>query len=140
MSDSKNLPKELPDMEYSFSIDVEGNTTRQKFTGDFKFLIPNNKKKAQADRYRAELNGGLDDRLDPEVLVLNYTIAYLRFSLTEVPKWWKEKDFGYELHDFNVVNEVYKKCQEFEKNWLKEVWGEEVVDESGEKGDEGKAE
>jgi len=125
MNNSNNLPKELPSMEYEFDIDVEGNTTRQKWLGSFKFLIPNNKIKAQIDLKRAEYNGGLEDRLDAEVLILNYTIAYLRYSLVEAPKWWIKADYGYSLYDFNVVNEVYKKCQNYEEKWLKTVWGEE---------------
>ena len=124
MSNSKDLPNELPNKEFEFSIDVEGQTTRKRWTGDFKFVIPNLKNKARADLFRAQLNGGLDDRLDPEVLVLNYTIAYLKYSIVEAPKWWRSSEDGYTLDDFNVVNTVYKKCQEFSENWLKEIGGE----------------
>ena len=124
----ENLPRELPDMEYDFSIDVTGDTTGKKYSGNFKFLIPDNKSKAKAARYTAELNGEYADHLDPTVQILHYMIAFLRFSLVEAPNWWKASDFGYALYDYNVVDTVYTKVQDFQKEWFEKVWGSEEDD------------
>lgn len=133
MSDSSKLPKELPSMEYEFSVEVKGNITGKMFSGNFKYRIPNLKAKALAERKRAELNGGMDAMLDASVLQLHYMIAYLRFSLLEdsMPQWWKENDYGYNLHDYNVVREVFDKVEAYEQKWLKSVWGD--PSESGKK-------
>ncbi len=134
MSDSKTLAKDVPSREYEFNIEVEGKVSRTTYKGDFKFSIPNLKLKALADKKRAELNGGLDAALDPSVLELHYYVAFLRYSLIEAPKWWKEADYGYDLDDFNVVQAVYDKVEEFQKGWMEAVWGKDEEDgkETGE--------
>ena len=53
MSDSITLPTDLPPKDYEFDIDVEGGLTKTRYKGDFKFSIPNNKRKALADKMRA---------------------------------------------------------------------------------------
>jgi len=118
-------------MEYEFSIETKGDITGKSFAGNFKYRIPNLKAKALAERKRAELNGGMDAMMDASVLQLHYMIAYLRFSLVETPKWWEENDYGYNLHDYNVVREVFERVEEYEQKWLKSVWGD--PGESGKK-------
>jgi hypothetical protein len=54
-------------------------------------------------------------------------VSYLRYTITESPKWWKGADLGYELYDENVVKAIYEAVLDFETTWLKAVWGEEAV-------------
>lgn len=133
MSNSKTLAKDVPSKDYEFYVEVEGKVSRTTYRGDFKFSIPNLKLKALADKKRAELNGGLDMALDTSVLELHYMIAFLRFTLSEMPPWWKEADYGYDLEDFNVIKAVYDKVEEFQKGWMAQVWGKEEEDKDGEK-------
>ena len=133
MSDSKDLSKDVPAREHDFVIDTECKVSKRNYKGNFKCIIPNLKLKALADKKRAELNSGLDEALDPSVLELHYKIAFLRFTLIDSPNWWKENDYGYDLDGFNIVDEVYKEVEKFQKDWMAKVWGTDK-DESGKKG------
>jgi len=136
MSNSKTLAKDVPSREYEFSVEVEGKVSRTTYSGDFKFKIPNLKTKALADKKRAELNGGLDLALDVSVLELHYMIAFLRFTLSETPPWWREADYGYDLEDFNVVKKVYDEVEKYQESWMETVWGKDEEDgEEAEKGE-----
>jgi hypothetical protein len=131
--EQKDLPKKLPDMEIIFTVDnLEGKLSKKVFSGEFKYRMPTLKGRAQADKMRADLNGGLDAALDKSVLNFHYMIAYLRFSLAEFPDWWKRSEYGYNLYDYNVVEEVYKRCSDFEKDWMLKVWGKDVLSKEGE--------
>lgn len=82
-------------------------------------------------KHKTLLNGGFDEHLDIGTKNLHHMISYLRYTLTDIPKWWKDNDMGYELYDINVIEAVYAKVLEFEKAWFEEIWGpaEEKVEE-----------
>lgn len=119
------LLKSLPDMEHSFILDEEGIFTRKRYVGDFTFVIPNIRKRSEADKLRARLDGPNSKHLSEDILQFHYMIAYLRYSMEEAPNWWKEADYGYELYDANIVEQVYKECLAFEKRWSDQVWGQD---------------
>lgn len=123
MSNIGNLRKSLPDTDCSFSIDVEGLLTKEKYQGNFACKIPNVKTQAAIAKHKAMLNGGFDDGLDIGTRNLHHMISYLRYTLTETPKWWQAADMGYELYDVNVIEEVYQKVLDFEKSWYEQIWG-----------------
>lgn len=127
MSKINNLSKDIPDTSHEFTIEVEGSVTKRRFIGEFTCKIPRKKEQCLIDKHRAFLNGDLVDALSPTTIRFHHMIAYLRYTITESPKWWKESDLGYELYDDNVVSEIYDKVLEFEVEWLKAVWGEEAV-------------
>lgn len=131
MSETSALKKSLPAMEYSFSlINEEGNLTKKSFEGNFTCRISNLKMQAQIEKFRATLDGGIDG-LDLGIRRLHAMLAYLKFTLTDSPKWWKDSDYGYELLDISIVETVYNKVLKFEKDWVESIWGkpesEEVV-------------
>lgn len=123
MSNIANLKKALPSTEHSFSISVEGNLTRNQYDGNFACKIPNIKTQAAIAKHKAMLNGGFEEGLDIGTRNMHHMISYLRYTLTEMPKWWKDEDLGYNLFDINVIETVYAKVLEFEKAWYEEVWG-----------------
>lgn len=123
MSNIAGMKKSLPSIENSFSISVEGNLTKEQFDGNFICKIPNIKTQAAIAKHKAMLNGGFDDGLDISTRNMHHMISYLRYTLTEMPKWWKDEDYGYNLFDINVVESVYYKVLDFEKAWYEEVWG-----------------
>jgi hypothetical protein len=126
MNDVKDLKKSLPAMENSFSITaLEGMITGKKYEGNFTCKIPNLKTQALIEKHKAMLNGGLQASLDPLTLRLHHRLAYLRYTLTEFPKWWKDADMGYELYDGNIVEELYDRVMKFEADWMEAVWGPE---------------
>jgi hypothetical protein len=76
----------LPSMEHRFDIQLEGNETRQVFTGSFLYRRPNLRERAMIGTMEARLNGDLMT-LDPDIRAYNEATAYLRFSLKEFPDW-----------------------------------------------------
>jgi hypothetical protein len=123
MNDISNLKKSLPEMEHSFTIQVEGMLTRLPFDGNFTCKIPNAKTQAAIGKHKAMLNGGFSSELDLGTRNLHHMISYLRYTLTDMPKWWKDADLGYDLYDVNVIEEIYSKVLQFEKAWYESVWG-----------------
>lgn len=130
MSDSKDLakplPKDIPELETQFQVEVIGKLTKKRFVGDFTCRIPNIKAQCSIDKHEAYLNGTNGYMLKPGTLKMHKMIAYLRFALVnEMPKWWKEADLGYELQDLNVIEEIYNKVLDFENKWIEAIWGED---------------
>lgn len=125
MNNSNNLYKDLPPRELEFQIEVIGAISKKRYIGDFTTKIPNVKDQCFIAKHQAFLNGKFADFLDPQVLELHKMIAYLRYALVEYPKFWKETDLGYHLMDTNVIRAVYDQVLEKEREWLKDVWGDE---------------
>ena len=125
MNKIKNLTKEIPPTTSEIQIDVEGEVTKKRFLGEFTCQIPRKKEQCLIDKHRSFLNGPSPENLDPATLRFHHMISYLRYTITDSPKWWKETDLGYELYDDNVVTSVYDAVLEFENAWLKKIWGEE---------------
>lgn len=135
MSNIKDLPKKLPEMEHDFEVKVEGQVTKHPYEGPFRCKIPNLKDQSAIAKHRAYLNGGYDKSLDVGTKNLHHMVSYLRYTLVSYPQWWEDTDLGYELFDANVVETVYGTVLEFEQGWMEKVWGkpkEENEDESEE--------
>ena len=124
MNESKSL-SELPSMEHEFFFEGTGKITKVSYRGDFKYRMPNTKTQCLIDKHRAFLNGNLAELLDAGTLNIHRQIAYLRYTLLEFPKFWKESDLGYELIDHNIIQEVYDAVIDFENNWMEQVWGKD---------------
>jgi hypothetical protein len=125
------LLKSLPETTFDFEIEVKGDSTGKLHKGAFTYRKPNLKMKALAERKRAELEGPFAKNLDLSVQKLNFMISYLRFSLEKAPDWWTDSDNGYELFDFNVVEEVFNKCDKFESDWDAKVFPKAEPEEDG---------
>lgn len=123
MNKSNSLPTELPPMEKSFQIEITGAFTKKRFIGDFSCRIPNLKDQCLIEKHKAFLDGEMAIHLPAGVRKTHHMISYLRYTLFEYPKFWKEADLGYELRDLNVVEDIYNKVLDFEENWMKQVWG-----------------
>ena len=111
-------------MEHSFSIDVEGSETKQKWTGKFTYKRPNLRIKSDISKMTARLNEDLKN-LDDDMQFLHRVISNLRFTLTTSPEWWKEADFGFELYDTNVIFDIYREVQKFEDDYFEKLWGDQ---------------
>jgi len=116
--------KTLPSMEHSFHIDIKGSNTGQQWSGNFTYKRPNLRAQSEIAKTTSRLNEDLKN-IEPEMSFLHGVLASLRHTIIDFPKWWEEKDFGFELYDTNVVLEIYKACQEFEDEWFKKVWSDE---------------
>lgn len=114
----------LPSMEHTFHVSVMGNETKQLYKGDFTYRRPTLGDRAKSEVMRSRLNGDLAT-LNLDTQTFHGMIAILRYTLVKCPKWWSESDYGYELHDVNIVEEVYKAVLKFEKEWADQVYGKE---------------
>lgn len=92
------------------------------------------KDQAMIAKHKAMLNGEFPVYLDAGILKLHEMIAYLRYTLTEVPLFWKNSDLGYELRDFNIIEAIYDEVMAFEDEWLKKVWGQQDESEPTKEG------
>lgn len=126
----KKLVKELPETEHMFIIELVGSVTKKRFIGEFTAKIPTLKDQAQIGKFNALLNGEFPVYLDAGIQKLHRMIAYLRYTLIDTPKWWKNSELGYELRDFNIIEAIYDEVIAFENEWLKQVWNDEENDQS----------
>lgn len=125
MNKVKHLPKTIPSRDHEFSIDVQGSLTNENYKGDFKSKIPRLREQALIAKEKALMNAGFDATLDKQIKNLHHMVAYLKHSITDAPAWFYETDFGYDLYDTNVVEEIYHAVLEKEESWLESVWGKE---------------
>lgn len=117
--------KTLPSMEHTFTIDVLGSETKQRYTGTFTYKRPNLKLKSEIAKMTARLNEDLKS-LDSDMAFIHQVLATLRYTLQagDNAEWWIKNDYGYALFDVNVILDIYKECQKFEDKWFNEVWAE----------------
>jgi len=117
----------MPDMEYKFSIQVQGKESGMLWTGEFLYRRPTLTERGLIETTSARLNGDLRT-VDPEVQDLHAALAHLRWTLRDVPEWWKNSDYGGMLYDSNVVMDIYNKCIKFEADWMKKTLGGDPKD------------
>lgn len=132
MNKINDLPEDLPETSHTFQIDIVGAVTKRKFVGEFVCKIPTIKEQAQIAKYEVFLNGDNPVFLNAGVLKVHKQIAYLKYTLTDIPKFWRDSEGGYDLRDPNVIAAVYDEVLAFEEKWYKQIWGEDIVDGSGE--------
>lgn len=141
MSDFNELEEKLPPTTGEFIIDIIGQVTKKRFLGEFVSKIPTIKDQSMIARHEAKLNGEYAGYLDEGIRQVHKKIAYLRFTLTDYPKFWRESDLGYDLMDVNVIDAVYAEVIDYENKWVNKIWqsGQEKEvkkDESGKAGQE----
>lgn len=114
--------KTLPSKEHVFTIDVKGSGTGQTYSGTFKYKRPTIRVKSDIAKTKALLDGGLE--LDEDTSFIHRVLSSLRHTLVEHPQWWIEQDYGFEMDesDINVLLDIFKECNEFEKSWFDQVW------------------
>lgn len=104
----------LPPQEHTFTIDVVGLRSGQAFQGSFTYSRPTLGVSLEIGKTKAFLLGGLS--VDPDTDAVADMIATLRHTLVKYPEWWKESLFGAKLQDLNVLFDIMKNCNEFEKS------------------------
>jgi hypothetical protein len=95
---------------FDFSIDVFGDSTGERWLGDFKGKLRLSHRDQMAkDVTKRVLLGDNAQFASQDTIVRVEMFAHLGVSLTQTPSWWKEKGNGLDLFDDNVVIEVYEK-------------------------------
>ena len=128
----KDLNNKIPETEYEFSIDLEGEVTKTKYTGNFKGLIRTNKMESSIRRKESMLNTGLESEANKKLLGLPYQpildtherIAWLSVVLVDCPKWLRDCNYGEDLYgDLNILKYIHDKIIEAEDAWFEKIWG-----------------
>jgi len=114
----------LPSMEYVFEIDVKGEESQRIWQGTFKYKRLTLGSRLAAAKKEVYLTEEIKYLLPNEAQRYAEMIAWLRFGLVEYPDWWaKDMKFGLDIYDMNIITNLWKKTQEFEEKWDKEVFG-----------------
>jgi hypothetical protein len=116
--------KELPSMEHTFSVKIEGKHESgvALYEGSFTYRRPNLRAKSQIAKLESKLNEDIKF-LPDDVRDLHFAIAWLYYTIIDSPDWWKKSDSGMELYDFNIILAIYAETMKFEKAWKDKVWG-----------------
>lgn len=112
---------DLPKNERTFTIDMVGDTTGQKYEGEFTAVcVLNMLKRRQLELEKTRLKA---DTLNPTagLEALAQVLSHVRVRITNGPEWWKQSDGGLSIMDENVIVALYDKCLEQEINWVTEV-------------------
>jgi len=115
----------LPNIESTFSVSVKGDTTGHMYLGPFTVrAILTKREEFLADIRRRELVGPLPEDALPTIRNNAYALSQLYARVVDAPAWWRESDSGANLHDTNVIAEVFAKSLEAAEEWRKKVSGE----------------
>lgn len=125
------LPDEMPSTTHMFQFDIVGSVTKKRYLGEFVCKIPTLKDQSSIAKYEAYLNGEFPVYLNAGVQKLHKWIAYLKYTLTDTPRFWKESNDGFDLMDPNVIEALYDEVISFEEKWFKQIW--DTGEESGAK-------
>lgn len=105
----------LPPQEHTFTIDIKGSSSGSQFQGSFTYARPTLGASIEIGKTKAFITGGLP--VDADTDAVADMLATLRHTLVKSPDWWsKDAAFGTKLYDLNVIVEIMKHCNEFEKN------------------------
>lgn len=117
----------MPSMEHTFTVDLEGNETKKRYSGEFTYTRPTIHKRSEIEKMATRLNGELAN-LPVEVIYLNNMRATLYFCLSNPPEWWTKSNSGGDLYDINVITDIFNECTKFDEEWKKRVWGDKKED------------
>jgi hypothetical protein len=118
----------LPDKNQTFTLDVVGERTKERFQGSFtvKAMLTIAETVDVGLRTDAYNNGSRT--IGERIYLMNRAIAEMEVRLVSDPKkgllapsWWKDSDGGRTLLDLNVLYEVYNKAMSAETEYEKRL-------------------
>lgn len=112
----------LPTPEYLFKIEKTDSETGVQYNGDFVYrrLTIGEKIKLQ-EWVSDQIKSDSKDKKDDPTRSLWMTLAMIRFGCIECPAWFKDSDYGVDLYDFDIINEIFIKRSEKENEWVDKV-------------------
>jgi len=111
----------LPKNERSFSISLEGDTTSEKFEGQFvaKCVL------TMAEKHSKELEKTriLADYANPSASLAGIAeiLSTIRTKLIKWPDWWANLDHGSKILDENIIILIYDQILSLERDWKDEI-------------------
>jgi hypothetical protein len=111
----------LPKNEKTFEINIEGDTTRERFIGTFTCIcVPWAGLRNKISRDEVREAGDLEN-ITTELFLRARWLANLQSRITESPDWWKGLGYGARSLDDNLLKELYDQCIEAEVEWRKKI-------------------
>ncbi len=112
------------DNESVFNLNLEGETTKEKFTGKFTCKLRLSHRDSIAkDNYRRKLLNGEPDNAGGRAASLAFIASELYVRITSSPNWFTESDGGLDLVDDNVISKIYEECTKAEKEAFDKLHG-----------------
>lgn len=111
----------LPKNERTFSIDIEGGTSGERFQGQFTTkCVLNMSEKHARELERTRL---MSDYANPSANLSGIAeiLSTVRIKLIKWPDWWANLDFGSKILDENIIVEIYDEIVNKENEWKEEV-------------------
>jgi hypothetical protein len=111
----------MPVDDVAFTISVTGETTKEKWFGEFRALRRLSFRQQMArDRSRREYLGELAQYASGRALEQAVVFADLAVSLTKAPEWWTSSANGQDLCDDNLLEAIWMEVQRIQGNVKKE--------------------
>jgi hypothetical protein len=111
----------LPKNEKSFHVSVEGETSGERYEGDFTCLcVPPIAIRNKIDRDELRETGDLNN-VGVELFLRSKWLVNVQNRLMTWPDWWDGCRRGAALLDDNVLKELYEKCIEAEVEWRQSI-------------------
>lgn len=107
----------LPGNEYTFHYKGKGDTTSEFYEGDFTVACVLTNAEQMEVAIRTDRYSGGSKSLAEQFKLTNRVFAELDMRIKKSPKWWTESNGGWDLHDTNIVHEVFKKAMDASKDW-----------------------
>lgn len=104
-----------------FFVDITGDKTHTRYEGVFVVkMVLTRKEKFQSDEKRRIYLGISGNQALPDVIKEAYILAELQVRVVSAPQWWKITNNGEDIVDDNVLESIYNKFNEAEKEYLEE--------------------
>jgi len=111
---------DLPVMEHTFEINKKGKNAQKVYTGSFTYKRLSIGDQSKAGILKTKLNGDLIN-VDQDVNHLHDMLSWLRYGLIEYPEWWRDCNFGNDLFDVDIIEDIYRQVFKFETEWVKKI-------------------
>jgi hypothetical protein len=107
----------LPKNEKNFHVSVEGETSGERYEGEFTCIcVPNIAIRNKIDRDELRETGDLNN-VGAELYLRSKWLMNVQNRLLSWPDWWDGCRRGAALLDDNVLKVLYDKCIEAEVEW-----------------------
>lgn len=106
----------MADNDAPFSISVIGDSTDEKWVGDFRAKKRlSHRDHLRKDQIRRELLGSAPGTPTDRALSTAMILSELAVRLTKAPKWWTEAAEGQDLQDDNVIGAAFDEAMRIER-------------------------
>ena len=102
--------------EASFSINIEGESTGERYVGSFKCKVRlSMRDNIVKDNIRRQLLSNNPTEADGLAADLATAAGELAVRILDAPPWWKASDNGLDLEDTSVLVEVFNQARRLER-------------------------